>query len=371
MKLITCVAALSLVLALGCSRKGAAGANRVPVTVAHAEQRAVPFEIPATGTAEPVQTVSVQAQVTGVLTHVTFHEGDDVTAGQVLFEIDPRPFQAALDQARAVLARDEAQHQAAQLDAQRYGQLVKQDYVTQSDYETKRAAADGLQATVRADSAAVANAALNLDWATIRAPIAGRTGRLLLREGNLVRANNPDPLVIINQIHPILVRFAVPEQHLASIQRYHRNRLPVLVSPSKTDTVFTEGVLSFVDNNVDTTTGTVLLKGEFPNRDNALWPGEFLSVRLQLYVDSSALVVPSQAVMTGQQGTYVFVLNQDGTARSQPVTVQRTAGAYAVISQGVQAGDEVVTAGQVRLVSGAPVEVKGVADPAREVEADK
>src|SRR5438132_2255342 len=371
MKLITCVAALSLVLALGCSRKGAAGANRVPVTVAHAEQRAVPFEIPATGTAEPVQTVSVQAQVTGVLTHVTFHEGDDVTAGQVLFEIDPRPFQAALDQARAVLARDEAQHQAAQLDAQRYGQLVKQDYVTQSDYETKRAAADGLQATVRADSAAVANAALNLDWATIRAPIAGRTGRLLVREGNLVRANNPDPLVIINQIHPILVRFAVPEANLAGIQPYRRNRLQVLVSPSKTDTVFTEGVLSFVDNSVDTTTGTVLLKAEFPNRDNALWPGEFLSVRLQLYVDDSAVVVPSQAVMTGQQGTYLFVVNQDGTARSQPVTVERTAGVYTVIAQGVRGGDEVVTDGQLRLVTGAAVEVKGVAEAARELGGDK
>jgi len=186
-----------------------------------------------------------------------------------------------------------------------------------------------------------------------------------------VRANNPDPLVIINQIHPILVRFAVPEQHLASIQRYHRNRLPVLVSPSKTDTVFTEGVLSFVDNNVDTTTGTVLLKGEFPNRDNALWPGEFLTVRLQLYVEDSAVVVPSQAVMTGQQGTYLFVVNQDGTARSQPVTVDRTAGAYTVIAQGVRAGEEVVTDGQLRLVSGAAVEVKGVAEAARELGGDK
>src|SRR5216110_3381833 len=283
------IAALVVSTLVGCARKGAGGAARVPVTVAHAEQRAVPFEIPATGTAEPVQTASVQAQVTGVLTHVTFHEGDDVAAGQVLFEIDPRLFHA-------------------ELDAQRYALLVKQDYVTKSDYDAKRAAADALQATLRADSAAVANAALNLEWATIRAPIAGRTGRLLVREGNLVRAQNPDPLVVINQIHPILVRFAVPEQHLAGIQRYRRNRLPVLVSPSKTDTVFTEGVLSFVDNSVDTTTGTVLLKAEFPNRDNALWPGEFLNVRLQLYVENNALLVPAQAVMTGQQGTYVFVL---------------------------------------------------------------
>ena len=371
MKLMTIAATVSLTLALGCSRKGAGGPARVPVTVAHVEQRAVPFEIPATGTAEPVQTVSVQAQVTGVLTHATFHEGDDVAAGQVLFEIDPRLFQAALDQAKAMLARDQAQHQAAELDAQRYAQLVKQDYVTKSDYDAKRAAADALQATIRADSAAVANAALNLEWATIRAPIAGRTGRLLVREGNLVRANNPDPLVIINQIHPILVRFAVPEGNLAGIQRYRRNRLPVLVSPSKSDTVFTEGALSFVDNSVDTTTGTVLLKAEFPNRDNALWPGEFLNVRLQLYVEDSAVVVPSQAVMNGQQGTYLLVVNQDGTARSQPVTVERTAGAYAVIAQGVRAGDEVVTDGQVRLVTGAAVEVKGVAEAARELGGDK
>src|SRR5881398_229787 len=371
MKAMIGVATLCLFLSVGCSRKGAGGPARVPVTVARAEQRAMPFEIAATGTAEPRQTVSVQSQVTGVLTHVAFREGDDVLAGQVLFQIDPRTFQAALDQAQAMLARDQAQAQSAVLDAQRYAELVKRDYVTKSDYDAKRAAADALGATLHADSAAVASAALNLEWATIRAPIAGRTGRLLVREGNLVRANNPDPLVIINQIHPILVRFAVPEQHLASIQRYRRNRLPVLVSPSKTDTVFTEGVLSFVDNSVDTTTGTVLLKAEFPNRDSALWPGEFLSVRLRLYVEQQALVVPGQAVMTGQQGTYVFVVNQDGTARSQPVTVERTAGAYAVIGQGVQAGDEVVTDGQVRLVPGAPVEVKGVAEPARELEADK
>src|SRR6059036_547072 len=371
MKLTTAVAALSLFVALGCSKKAGGGASRVPVTVARAEQRPVPYELSGTGTVEPRQTALVQAHVTGILKRVAFHEGDDVAAGQLLFQIEPRPFQASLDQAQAMLQRDQAQAQSAAADAERYAELVKQDYVTKSDYEAKRAAAEALQAVVRADSAAIASAALNLGWATIRAPIAGRTGRLLVREGNLVRANAADPLVVINQIRPILVRFAVPQKYLGEIQRYHQHQLPVFASPSQTDTVFSEGVLTFVDNSVDTTTGTVLLKGEFPNRDNALWPGEFLSVRLQLYVDSSALVVPSQAVMTGQQGTYVFVLNQDGTARSQPVTVERTAGAYAVIRQGVQAGDEVVTDGQVRLVPGASVEVKGVAEPARELEADK
>src|SRR5438552_3867410 len=243
MKTTPAAAALSLLVVLGCSRKGAGAVARIPVTVARAEQRAVPYEIIATGAVEPRQTVAVQSQVTGVLTQVEFREGDEVVAGQVLFRIDPRPFQAALDQARAMLARDLAQAQSAQLDAQRYAELVKQDYVTQSDYEAKKAAAEALQAVVRADSAAVANAELNLEWARIRAPIAGRTGRLLVREGNLVRANAPDPLVIINQIHPILVRFAVPERALPDIQRYRKNRLPVLVSPSKEDTTFTSGLL--------------------------------------------------------------------------------------------------------------------------------
>src|SRR5437870_8892693 len=282
MNLTTAVAALSLLVALGCSKQGGGGSSRVPVTVARAEQRPVPYELSGTGTVEPRQTASVQAQVTGILTRVAFREGDDVAAGQLLFQIDPRPFQAALEQAKAMLARDQAQAQSALADADRYAQLVKQDYVTKSDYEAKRAAADALQAAVRADSAAVANAHLNLEWAAIRAPIAGRTGRLLVREGNLVRANAADPLVIINQIHPILVRFAVPERALGDIQRHRQNRLPVLVSPSKEDTTFTSGLLTFVDNSVDTTTGTVLLKAEFANPDGVLRPGEFLSARLQL-----------------------------------------------------------------------------------------
>ena len=370
MRLTAAVAALSIAFVLGCSRKRAGGPSRVPVTVAHAEQRAVPFEITATGSVEPLQTVNVQSQVTGVLLRVAFREGDEVAAGQLLFQIDPRPFQAALDQAQAMLARDQAQAQSAVLDAQRYADLVKQDYVTKSDYDAKQAAAQALRAAVRADSAAVTTAQLNLEWASIRAPITGRTGRLLMREGNLVRANS-DALVVINQTHPILVRFAVPEQYLADIQRYRANRLPVIASSGAADTTFSSGGLTFVDNAVDTTTGTVLLKGEFANRDNALWPGEFVNVRLRLYIEEKALVVPSQAVMSGQQGTYVFVIDQDGTAHSQPVSVARTAGPYTVIAQGVRAGDEVVTDGQLRLISGAPVEVKGVADGANEMAGDK
>src|SRR5207245_1318215 len=220
MERTTAVAALALFFALGCSKKAGGGASRVPVTIARAEQRPVPYELSSTGTVEPRQTASVQAQVTGILTRVAFHEGDDVAAGQLLVQSDPRPFQATPDQAQAMLQRDEAQARSAAADAERYAELVKQDYVTKSDYEARRAAAEALQAAVRADSAVVANARLNLEWAAIRAPIGGRTGRLLVREGNLVRANSPDPLVVINQIHPILVRFAVPQKHLGDIQRY-------------------------------------------------------------------------------------------------------------------------------------------------------
>ena len=370
MKCTDVIAALAALAAAGCSGKQAGGPLRVPVTVAHAEQRAVPFEIPATGSVEALQTVTVQSQVTGVLLRAAFREGDEVSAGQLLFQIDPRPFQAALEQAQAMLARDQAQAQSAVLDAERYADLVKQDYVTKSDYDAKQAAAQALRAAVRADSAAVANAQLNLDWASIRSPINGRTGRLLMREGNLVRANS-DALVVINQTHPILVRFAVPEQYLGDIQRYRSNRLPVMASPGKADTAFSTGVLSFVDNAVDTATGTVLLKGELANKDNALWPGEFVNVRLQLYIQQNALIVPSQAVMTGQQGTYVFVVDQASMAHSQPVSVARTAGPYAVIADGVHAGDAVVTDGQLRIVSGAPVEVKGVSDATNEMAGDK
>src|SRR3989442_2667416 len=340
MKTTTAATVVALLLGLGCSHKGAAGAPRVPVTVARAEQRPVPYEIVATGTAEPRQTVAVQSQVTGVLTRVAFREGDEVAPGQVLFQIDPRPFQAALDQGPAMLGPDAAQDETAALDATRYAELVKQGYVTKQDCDAKRANAEAPQAAVRADSAAVANAQLSLEYATIRALMAGRTGPLLVREGNLVPATANDTLVVINRIQPILVRFAVPELHLPDIQRYCKNRLSVLVIPSTEDTTVSEGVLTFVDNSVDTTTGTVLLKAEFPNRDSALWPGEFLSVRLRLYVEEQAMVVPGQAVMTGQQGTYVFVVNQNGTARSQAVTGPRTAGPHGGTRQGVQAGGE-------------------------------
>src|SRR6266436_5501553 len=198
MKRTTAVAALSLLVALGCSKQRSGGLSRVPLTVARAEQRPVPYELSGTGTVEPRQTASVQAQVTGILTRVAFREGDDVAAGQLLFQIEPRPFQSMLEQAQAMLARDQAQARNAAADAARYAELVKQDYVTKADYDAKKAGAEALQAAVRADSAAVANAQLNLEWAAIRAPIAGRTGRLLVPRCNLVRRNRADPVVVNN-----------------------------------------------------------------------------------------------------------------------------------------------------------------------------
>ena len=348
-----------------CGRGGPRTPPRVPVVAASAQAMDVPFEIAANGTVEPLQTAAVEPQVTGIVTRVAFREGDDVEAGRLLFQIDPRPFQAAVEQARATLHRDSAQADQAARDAQRYAELVKQDYVTQQQFEQQRSAATAAGATVRADSAALATAALNLEYASVRAPIAGRTGSLLVREGNLVRANNPTPLVVINQIVPILVRFAVPQTTLPLIQRYRTpdTSLPVIAATaadSAADAADT-GRLTFVDNAVDSTTGTVLLKGLFPNRDHALWPGEFVSVRLQLYVDKHATVIPAAAVTAGQAGSFVFVINADQTVTQRAVTVSRTAGSLAVIRDGVKPGEMVVTDGQLRLATGARVSVTSAA----------
>jgi multidrug efflux system membrane fusion protein len=352
------LAVLPLLLVAACSKSRVRGTPTYPVAVASASARDVPYELTATGTVEPRQTASVEAQVTGIVTRVAFHEGDEVHAGQLLFQIDPRPFQAALDQAVAAMHRDSAQAAQADRDAERYAALVKQDYVTQEDFDVKRAAAASADATVRADSANVSAARLNLEYASVRAPIGGRTGGLLVKEGNLARANNVTPLVVINQLRPILVRFAVPQINLPQIQRFGNNNLRILVSPTAGDSAGSEGHLSFLDNAVDTSTGTVLLKGEFPNDDRSLWPGEFVNVRLELYVEKGAVVIPAAAVTSGQTGTFVFVVNPDQTVTLRPVTVERTAGDLAVIAQGLKSGETVVTDGQVRLASGSKIQVK-------------
>ena len=325
----------------------------------------MPIQVTATGSVEPIQTVAVLPQVQGVLLRVRFREGDEVAVGQVLFEIDPRPYEAALQQAKATLARDLVQAANAVLEADRYGALVANASVSKEDYQAKRAAADALIAAALADSAAVAVARLNLEYATIRAPIAGRTGGLQIREGNVVRPTTSTPLVTINQLRPILVRFAVPATQLPALLRPASlgggagGARRVLARPGRDTAAVLVGDLSFVDNHVDSATGTVLLKGRFPNRDETLWPGEFVDVTLVLAVDSAATVVPAQAVVTGQQGTYVFVVAADGRVSQRPVTVARTVDTLAVIADGVTPGTLVVTDGQLRLTPDARVEIRG------------
>ena len=355
---------LVLLLLSACTENEPAPAPPVPVTVATAERRTVPFELPATGTVEPLQTVAVQAQVSGQIRRVAFKEGDEVKQGQVLFELDSRPYRAALGQAAAILSRDSAQAANAAEEARRYEALVEKEYVTSQQYDQVRTNAAATRATLEGSRAAVDQARLNLQYATIRAPISGRTGSLLIREGNLVRANAMEPLVKINRLRPILVRFAVPANNLPLIQAHLAKKLVVRAEPSGGGDP-SEGTLSFVDNAVDTTTGTILLKGSFPNDDGSLWPGGFVNVRLQLYIEQDALVIPAAAVVSGQQGNFVFVIQPDSTAATKAVTVNRTAGDFAIVSGDVQPGDRVVVDGQLRLRQGSKVQIKAAADTAR------
>lgn len=351
-----------LVLGAACSKSAPPRQPTVPVSVTTVKRATVPYVLTANGVAEPMQTVAVEAQVNGILNRVTFAEGQQVQAGQVLFELDARQYVAVLDQARAQLARDEAQAANARRDAMRYAALVKEGYVTGSQADQAEATAMSAAATVIADRAAVSRAALDVANCTIRAPISGRSGSLLVRRGNLVKANSDPPLVVINQIQPILVRFAVPQSQLPDIQRYYRggNALLVRVTPSEGTGVSLDGTLAFIDNNVDSTTGTVLLKARFSNPDGTLWPGQYTNVALQLYVDANALTLPSLAVMTGQQGTYVYTIDSASTAKQNPVQVSRTVDSVAVITSGVKEGERVIVDGQSRLVPGSKVTIKGV-----------
>jgi multidrug efflux system membrane fusion protein len=355
---------LGLLPLAACSKTETPRTPPVPVTVATAERRAVPFELAATGTVEPLQTVAVQAQVGGILRQVAFKEGDEVKRGQILFQLDSRPYRAALDQALAALARDRAQAANATQEAKRYESLVEKQFVTAQQYDQARTAATAAEANFAGSQAAVDEARLNLQYATIRAPITGRTGSLLVREGNLLRANATQPLVTINQIRPILVRFAVPAGNLPLIQE-HLGKSIVVRAEASGGGDPSEGALSFVDNAVDTATGTILLKGRFPNDDGALWPGGFVNIRLQLYVEPDALVIPAAAVVAGQQGNFVFVIQPDSSAATRPVTVNRTAGDFAIVTGDVQAGDRVVVDGQLRLRQGSKVQIKAAADTAR------
>jgi membrane fusion protein, multidrug efflux system len=394
---------LALAATLGaCSKKAQRPPSmEVPVSVAAAARANVPFEIQANGVVVPLSTSAITAQVDGIITHVYFREGQDVEKGALLFQIEPRPYQAAYQQALANLARDRETNANAQKEVARYQALVKQDYVTQEQADQQRATAGASAATVQADEAAVENAKFNLDNTKIRAPIAGRTGGLLVREGNVVHAGGTTPLVVINQISPITVRFPVPSTDLPLIQKYGGSgKLPVTAMPggarqSGQDTAGgppgatsgdtpqeqtsgvdpsavnllaqlepARGTLYFVDNSVDTLTGTVMLKATFPNTEKNLWAGQFVSTTLHLFDEKNALVVPSEAVVTGQQGTYVYVVDSGSTAEQRRVAVERTQGNVAVITAGLRDGERVVRSGQSRLNAGAKVRIASAADSA-------
>ena len=362
-KLSAGIVALALCVIAACSKSAPPRQQAVPVSVTTVKRATIPFVVTANGVAEPMQTVSVEAQVNGILNSVTFAEGANVQAGQVLFQIDARPYVAALEQARAALARDEAIAANARRDATRYAALVKEGYVTGSQADQAEATAASAAASVAAGRAAVSRAAIDVANTTIRAPISGRTGSLLVRQGNLVRTTSQPPLVVINQIQPIMVRFAVAQSQFPDIQRYYRggNALSVRATPSEGAGIPLEGTLAFVDNNVDSTTGTVLLKARFANPEGTLWPGQYVNVALQLYVDPNALTLPAPAVLTGQQGTYVFTIDTAGNAIQRPVQVTRTVDSVAVIASGLREGEQVVVDGQSRLVAGSKVSIKGVA----------
>lgn len=348
----------------GCARKdakrGGPKEQTVPVRTSLVEERSSAVVVKAVGTVEPVQTVAVRAQVGGLLTKVGFNEGDFVKAGAILFEIDPRTFQADVKRAEAALARDEAQLANAERQAKRYEELISKDFVAKSQYDEVMTTVEVLKATVRVDRESVESARLQLERSTITAPITGRTGSLLVHAGDLIKANDVS-LVSINQIKPILVRFSVPASNLPEIRRrMAETNLVVRVGPSGEPGQQFEGTLCFIDNSVGENTGTIRLKARFDNEDTALWPGQFLDVALILRTDPKALAVPSAAVQTGQEGLFVFVVKKDGNemkVEKRVVTVVRTADGLSIVGSGLTAGEEVVTDGQVRLVPGSKIEI--------------
>ncbi len=331
----------------------------VPVKMGDVIQQNVPLQINAIGNVEAYNTVSVKALVGGEIIDVHFREGQDVRQGDLLFQIDPRPYEAALKQAEGALARDIAQARNAEEQAKRYEILVQKDYVSRDQYDQLRANADALSAAVQADKANVENARLQLAYCTIKSPIDGRVGSVLINKGNVVKANDV-AMVTINKIAPIYVTLSVPEQNLSEIKKY------MAEGALKVDAIIpgdekrpAQGVLTFVNNAVDTATGTIQLKATFENKDKRLWPGQFVNTVVTLTTQRNAVVMPSAALQAGQQGQYVFVVKQDFTVESRPVVISRSSGDVAVVAQGVKPGEKVVTDGQLNLIPGSRVEVKG------------
>jgi multidrug efflux system membrane fusion protein len=332
------------------SRKAPKGPAAVPVTVATVVQENVPIRLQAIGNVEAYQTVAVKARVDGQIVTVNFREGDAVKKGEVLFRIDPRPYEAALRQAEANALRDRAARDQARSQEKRYQELLDKNFISKEAYAQIRTNAETAEATAKASQALLENARLNLEYCTIASPLDGYVGKVLLQAGNMVRANDQSPLVVINQVRPIYVNFAIPEQNLAEVRRY-RAAGPLAVDTAGADSAGKpiEGTLIFVDNAVDPSTGTIRLRAQFDNTDAALWPGQFVSVRLKLTEQPDAIVIPSPAVQNGPEGQYVYVVGADLLADVRKITVLRTDGERTIVATGLQKGERVVTRGQLRL----------------------
>jgi len=371
-KLLTLTVLLGVFLPVGCSNgriQPAAGPGDrppAPVVVAVVEQRDIPIQISAIGNVEAYQTVQIRSQVNGQIEQILFKEGEDVRKGQLLVRLDKRPFQADLEKAMGQQKHDQAQAENSRLQADRYSALEKQGVVSheQADQVRMQAKADG--SAVEADKAAVDAARVQLQYTDIYAPLDARTGVLMMNVGNLIKANDTPYLVQLNQVTPIYLTFSVPESVLEQVRRYSSTRkLAVFAYPKGQTTNPAEGYLSFIDNGVDTTTGTVKLKATFANKDRRLWPGEFADTVLQLSVAKNAIVVQTRAVQTGQQGEYVYVVTPQSMAESRPV---KTAGTYqdlTVVSAGVKAGERVIVGGHLRVAPNAKVAVQGAGSGAQ------
>ncbi len=354
-----------LVAASACSRgsttsaTAAAAPPAVVVITAPVVEKSMAVETRAVGNVEPSSTVAVRSQVTGELLSVDFTEGQEVAAGQVLFRIDPRQFEVALQQAEAALARSRAQADGITVQAERARQLLEQNLLSRSEFDRVSTELAVYRAAIAADEAQVENARLQLQYTTIAAPVAGRTGALLVHRGSLVRPNDTTPLVVINRVAPALVSFAVPARLLPELRRdQSRGSLRVLAVPSGSAEAALTGTLDFVDNAVDPATDTIRLKASFANADRRLWPGAFVDVTLQLSVDPKAVVVPTASVQSNQQGQYVYVVKADETVEMRTVELAWTAGDDVVVRAGLSPGETVVTDGQLRLTPGARVSIK-------------
>ena len=330
----------------------------VPVTVATSMQKDMPVQVRSIGNIEPFNSVAIKAQVNGQILSVHFKEGQDVRKGDVLFTIDPRPFQAALKQAEAVLSKDSAQAKYAQEQVRRYGSLLKEGIVSPDQYDQLKANAEAYDATIAADRAGVENARLQLAYCTIRSPIDGRTGNLMVQAGNLVKANDVPVLVTINQLAPIYATFSVPERDMVDLRKYLDKGIRVDAYVTGDEGKPESGTITFLDNSVDTSTGSIKLKATFANSSRRLWPGQFVSVVVSMTNLINAVVVPTRAIQTGQQGQYVFVVQADQTVEQRPVTVGVAVKGETVVATGLRSSESVVTDGQIRLIPGAKVEVK-------------